>query len=459
MLSRLINLFKSIPTILLMVMALSFCSTQSPTDPGNQNQEPNEEQYPEILWFYNLNAPSFGSAAVGDIDGDGHFEIVFGTYFNDEHIYALNGENGTLLWRFNTGGCNDASLAIVDVDGDGALEVVAPASSPSRVYCFNGASGEVKWSTSTGNGNSLDSPPAVADVDEDGRYEIVLGTLNGDVFCFNAEDGSICWQINLGTRGAIQSGPNILDPDADGKLDVVVAQYGGDNRVYALKGVDGSSLWYADLPQDRMYSGGSFADIDEDGQPEIVIGSCDGNVYMFNGEDGSLGWSYSTDNDIYAPTSIADLNNDGHLEIIFVSDNVVGVLSHTGSLIWSYAAGGPIFRGTVVSDMDGDNIFDVVFGSSDGILRILRGSDGNEIWSYNLSTRYGKMFAMNHAPVIADFNNDGKSEIFVVGGHASSSDPGNNHGRAYTLIFGNGTGPGWLMFKHDLRHSSHFTGY
>ena len=42
---------------------------------------------PEILWWYDLDAPSFGSAAVGDIDGDSKQEIVFGTYFNIWNIF------------------------------------------------------------------------------------------------------------------------------------------------------------------------------------------------------------------------------------------------------------------------------------------------------------------------------------------------------------------------------------
>jgi len=84
---------------------------------------------PQILWWYDLDAPSFGSAAVDDIDKDGKLEIVFGTYFNDEHIYALNADSGTLLWRYNTGGCNDASPAIADVDLDDTLEVVLPLAS------------------------------------------------------------------------------------------------------------------------------------------------------------------------------------------------------------------------------------------------------------------------------------------------------------------------------------------
>ncbi|MCK4584499.1 T9SS type A sorting domain-containing protein, partial [candidate division WOR-3 bacterium] len=62
------------------------------------------------------------------------------------------------------------------------------------------------------------------------------------------------------------------------------------------------------------------------------------------------------------------------------------------------------------------------------------------------------------APVIADFDGDGKLDIFIIGGYATSSQPQNNHGRAYALAAGDGTGPGWPMFRHDLRHSACFHG-
>ena len=411
---------------------------------------------PSILWWYNLNAPSFGSSAVGDIDDDSNLEIVFGTYFNDENIYALNAENGTLLWKYNTGGCNDASPAIADVDLDGELEVIVPASSPYKVYCFNGATGDVEWSRSTGYPNCIDSPPAIADVDNDDKPEVIFGTFYGYVFCLNGEDGSITWQINLGTNSYIQSGPNILDLNNDGQLDIVVAQYDGDCRIYALKGDTGSVLWYCDEPQDFMYHGGSFADIDEDGKPEIAIGSYDGHIYVLNGEDGSIKWVYTAPYYIAAPTSIADLNNDNHLEIVFASYNILGVLSHTGGLIWSYPTGGSIFRGASIADVDGNGVLDIAFGSSDGKLRVLKGDNGQVVWTYDLQAHYGNTFDIDHAPVIADFNGDGKLDIFVIGGYGTSSPPTNNHGRAYALSAGNGTGCGWPMFRNDLRHSGYF---
>jgi len=415
-------------------------------------------QYPQILWWYDLNAPSFGSAAVGDIDSDGLLEIVFGTYFNDEHIYALNAEDGSLLWSHSTGGCNDASPAIADVDGDDSLEVVVPASSPYHVYCFKGTDGTIEWDVSTGYPNCIDSPPAVADVDNDGRLEVVLGTWYGHVFALNGEDGSLSWHVNVGTNSYIQSGPNILDLDDDGDFDIFVAQWSGDYRVYALDGENGSTIWYSDASQDHMYHGGSFADIDADGRPEIVIGSYDNHVYAFN-DDCTLQWSVVTPFYVGAPTSIADLDNDKHLEIVFATYNQLRVISHAGSpLLWSCTTGGNIFRGAAIADVDGDDILDVVFGSDDGILRVLRGSDGQVVWTIDLQNHYGQTFEMDHAPVIADFDGDGKLDIFIIGGYGTSSQPQNNHGRAYALLAGDGMGSGWPMFRHDLRHSACFHG-
>jgi outer membrane protein assembly factor BamB len=419
-----------------------------------------EAAYPQILWWRDLQAPSFGSAAVGDIDRDGKPEVVFGTYFNDESIYALNAEDGSILWRYDTGGCNDASPAIADVDLDGQLEVIAPASSPCKVYCFVGATGLVGWVTST-YPNSIDSPPAVADVvpGDQGRPEVIFGTFYGNVYALNGEDGTRAWLRNLGTNSYIQSEPNILDVDRDSDLDVVVAQWEGDYRIYALRGDDGSIIGFSRRPNDSMYHGGSFADIDEDGRPEFVIGSYDQRVYALN-DNGRPLWAYNAGAYVGAPTSVADLNGDGHLEIVYAAGNRIGVLNRLGSRLWSYSLSylSSIFRGAAIADIDGTQGLDVVFGASDGVLRVLRGSDGQVVWAADLEAHYGRTFEMDHAPVIADFDGDGKLDVFVVGGFGTSSQPSQNHGRAYCLKGGEGAGPGWPMFRHDLRHSGCFTG-
>lgn len=415
-------------------------------------------QYPTIEWWVDLDAPSFGSSATADIDKDGKLEIVFGTYFNGEKIHALNAEDGSTLWEYDTGGCNDASPVIYDVDMDGDLEVIVPGSSPRRVYCFDGATGDIEWNISTGS-NCIDSPPAVADLDLDGKPEVVLGTFNGYVYCLNGEDGSEEWKINLGTNSYIQSGPNVLDLDADGILDVVVAQWAGDCRVYALKGTDGSQLWYSDETTDWMYHGGSFGDIDQDGKPEIAIGCYDGKVYCLNGENGRLAWKYTAAWYVGGPTTMADVDNDGRLEVIFNAHSQMGVLNHDGTKLWTKNTNGSCFRGTAIADLNSDGQLDLAFGTGNGVLAAFEGDDGAELWTINLQNHYGQTFDCDHAPVIADFDNDGKLDIFIVGGYGTSSTPTDNHGRAYMLSAGDGTGMGWRTFRGDCRHSACCDGF
>jgi len=73
------------------------------------------------------------------------------------------------------------------------------------------------------------------------------------------------------------------------------------------------------IPTDVIYHGAAFGDVDEDGKPELAITSYDGNVYLLNGENGSLAWQYPTTNLTYIadPVTIGDLDNDNHLDLIY----------------------------------------------------------------------------------------------------------------------------------------------
>jgi hypothetical protein len=107
-----------------------------------------------------------------------------------------------------------------------------------------------------------------------------------------------------------------------------------------------------------------------------------------------------------------------------------------------------------VGDINGDNSLDIVFGTGKGNLIVLNGNNGSVIWDLDLSTHIGKTFDINHAPLIADFDQDGKIDIFIVGGKTDYPNFQTNYGRAYMITAGIGNGPDWLMFQHDLRRKS-----
>jgi disulfide bond formation protein DsbB len=204
-----------------------------------------------------------------------------------------------------------------------------------------------------------------------------------------------------------------------------------------------------------MYHGCSFANLDNDEYPELVIGNYDGYVYAIHGENGSMYWNYDGTY-AYYNTLIADLDSDGAYEIVASGSYSISVLNHDGSLLWDESTSGS-FRGAAIADLDSDDDLDVVVGDNAGLLQAFFGHNGDDIWSFNAATDYGSTpFDIDHGPVIADLNCDGNLDVFFVGGRGYSGDPENNYGCAYALTIGVTGDEGWSMFRHDYCNSGCF---
>jgi outer membrane protein assembly factor BamB len=419
-----------------------------------------QAQVPQIKWWFDVLDSSFGQSAAGDIDKDGKLEIVFGCYRNDSSIYALNAENGSLLWKYNAKsgnaeGCNDVAIALYDVDNDDTLEVIVPSSCNPKTFCFRGKTGAVQWQTPTAGS---DSPPTIADIDNDGKAEILHGGFDGHVLCINSEDGTVGWSKTIFANAWVQTAPTITDLNNDGQPDFVVGTWAfspDTSKIYAYTAGTQNLLWSKPVA-DYIYHGTAVADFDHDGKQELVVGDYSGKLYALNGEDGSTKWTYQASFYIGAPATIADVNLDGRCDIIFCDAYGVGALSDTGSLMWYYTLPdvATAFRGVAVGDINGDNLPDIAFGTSKGKVIVLNGYNGSVIWSLDLAAHIGKAFDINHAPLIADFDQDGKIDVFVVGGHSDYPNFQTNYGRAYLITAGTGSGPEWLMFQHDVKRQS-----
>jgi outer membrane protein assembly factor BamB len=420
-----------------------------------------DAQLPTIKWWYNVNDASFGQSSAADIDGDGKLEVVFGCYRNDSSVYALNADDGTLLWKYNTHptgaeGCNDAAPAIYDVDGDDSLDVIVASSCNPVTFCFNGRTGALKWQCPM---RGSDSPPAIADIDNDGRPEILHGEFGGYVLCINGEDGSVSWELPVDLNSWIQTAPTIVDLNNDGQLDFVVGtwNFNGEDSIYAFRGNDHSRFWSYPV-HDYMYHGTAVADLDNDGFPELVIGSYNDTLYCINGENGTTKWKYkATGGYIGGPACIGDIDNDGVCDVVFASSYKVYALTNTGAFKWSYTIPNyeQSFRGAALADINNDNYLDVIFGTDGGKVIALNGNNGSLIWTKDLASHYGNAnFAFDDAPLVADFNGDDSLDVFIVGGHGEYPNFSVDFGRAYMLTAGIGHGPDWLRFQNDARRRS-----
>jgi len=418
-------------------------------------------QAPVIKWYYDVSSFAAGMAAAEDLDGDGTLEIVFGCYRNDGGVYALNAEDGTLLWSFYPHsppdqGCNDVASLIYDVDGDGLLEVIIASSCTSVTTCLDGATGNIKWQVPT---RGSDSPPTIADLNNDGRLQILHGEFLGWVRCLDAVTGELQWELLVHDSSWIQTAPTIVDLNGDGILDFVVATWAFDDydSLYAFDGKTLERLWV--LPVNgHVYHGTTVVDFDNDGKPELLVGTWGNTVYCINGNDGSIIWTYDGLGGIYGPIVAGDIDNDGKCDVVFASLYKAITLTDIGTLKWEYDFPRPSwnFRGAVLADINNDEYLDVLFSTYAGDFIGLNGKDGSEIFAMDLEADYGKSpFELNHAPLIADFDGDGNLDAFLVGGWGVSYPTiENNYGRAYLIGLGKGKGPDWLMFQRDVRRQS-----
>jgi len=132
-----------------------------------------------------------GNPVIADFDGDGHADIgVAGR----THYSVFNGQTGSIVWASKT---QDASSertgsSVFDFDGDGIAEVVYRDEQYLRIYSGPGAGhnpdgsvidqdgdgymdAKLLWSIPKTSGTVIEYP-IIADVDNDGRTEIVIGS-------------------------------------------------------------------------------------------------------------------------------------------------------------------------------------------------------------------------------------------------------------------------------------------
>lgn len=428
--------------------------------------------FPDTNWTYALPAPSFGSTASADVDGDGKLELIFTTYTNDGKAHCLNAEDGSVRWVFDIGGCGDVAPVIYDLDMDDTLDVFINGSCNPTCFCINAMTGVLKWSVASGGG---DSPPTVADIDEDGKPEVLFGNFSGQVRILNGEDGSLNRVFTPASGiGAIQTEPTIGDLDGDGHLDFIVCNHFNTSGFYtwAYDYNAGDTMWtnfqYDTSATYYSYHGGVLADMDNDTHLEYVIGDNAGGVRGLNAEDGTVQWSVTGYTNVISAISCANFDADANLEIVFSNndyltyDDRIWVLDGaTGVVEWSYPVSSSGFRGVAISDINGNGKLDCVSGHYMGDIFAVEPFTGL-IWTYDIDPLLPTglpYWDVDHGPVVADFDDNGTMDVFMIGGYGTYIPDSQNVGIAICIEAGNNASgcPEWLMFRQDVQRSGYLS--
>jgi outer membrane protein assembly factor BamB len=386
--------------------------------PDNNNYFPRE--YP--LWTVNIGGRIEAPPLAADLNGDGMPEIVVGTRGTGT-MFALDGQTGETLWQYYAGYEIYRQPAVGDIDGDGNPEIAFNTRNGTFRVLDN--AGKSLWwkdlsdgDPAVGDPNCLYCAPTLADLDKDGKLEILVGSKDLKKFFVYDSAGNLVWDAPIGAIG--DNTASVADLDGDGYLDVVLTsedEGGSLYGVYAWKG-DGTPLWVmTPEPGDYMNAAASIADIDLDGYLDIVVGGAhQGRIYCLYDVDGGVKWVFDTGQRVrVSKAQVADLTGGDDLETVFTvrRTGLIHCLDSKGDLLWTTNLSSTVLNGfqpehPIVGDVTGDGEPEVIMGGSNGRVYVLSGDDGRIIWTFQ-AINAGRL-QFNNA-VIVDLDQDGVSEL------------------------------------------------
>ena len=157
-------------------------------------------------------------AADLDLDGEGEFVTVSGG-----SVYVFDTNCDYLASWSIYGGGNGGPPTIADYDGDGVPEIGLPGDDYYTVYETDGT---ILWSNAVQDHSSNSTGSSVFDFDGDGQAEVVYADETR-LWIYDGATGTVLLEYDDHHSGTVNEYPIIADVDADGRAEIVVGNDGG----------------------------------------------------------------------------------------------------------------------------------------------------------------------------------------------------------------------------------------
>ncbi|HET8803412.1 MAG TPA: T9SS type A sorting domain-containing protein [Aequorivita sp.] len=389
------------------------------------------------------NLKNSRGTTLADIDNDGVDEIIYGIW---NTLYALEGDgtilwekpvSGTILLPPTVADLNNDGILEIILNTGGIPNA-------GRVYLMDNLGNDLSgWPLNFDN-HWMINAPAVADLDGDGTLDIItgerVGSVQGFVHAIKMDGTPINanWPVEVAATPAFT--PSIADVDNDGSLDVVIAASSAGMYIFDNQGQVFPGFPVFDPMVSYSYQSPILADLEDDGDLEI-IGSNHGDAPAFYimEHDGNYrsGWPIPLSGWTYSPPTVLD-KSDGTFEI-FMSDRITsGTPGVELPVVYGLDEGGnnlpnfPIekYGGTEgvlsIADVNDDGILDIIFPSvltdaaGEGFIHAYSLDGSGEIAGFPLRP-HG--FTFLNGAVLGDVDDDGMLDLTA---------------NSYTLTFGAG---------------------
>lgn len=261
---------------------------------------------------FGLAAVNYNSApAFVDLDNDGDLDLMVGEFYHNFKYFQNTGTAAAPVYgaaQTNPFGITAvyymASPAFADLDNDGDKDMIScEAYGNFQYYQNTGTATAPSFSAAAQNPFGLTAVnfwgfPTFGDLDNDGDKDLLVGE-NGGSFRYFQNTGSATTpaygapSTNPFGLTAIGSGttanvcPSFIDMDGDGDLDVMATDATGNFQYFKNNGTAASPVFAAMLTNPfglaavNGYAMMSFADLDNDGDKDLMAGDYDGSMNYF----------------------------------------------------------------------------------------------------------------------------------------------------------------------------------
>ena len=337
---------------------------------------------------FNADSEISTASAIGDINGDGTKELVFGTVGG--MLYAITNSADEHLTYLQPDTIRD-SPALADLDMDGTLEIIfISGNSTSSILNVINNEGEDYNGFPIDITDKIVSGPAVADLDNDSSVEIVLTTTEGQLLVVDG-NGNFKDGFPFETLGSLKYPATLGDLDGDNDLEVIAANENGDLFVVHHDG----SLMLHHTYQGFTLSSISLADLDNNGQIDLLFMSSENDqpnhsmLHVFDPSNQSelLGWPISINAMSKGEIIVSDIDNDGELEILITDlSGRVHIYNNNGLSYVNFPfIGEDSIQSTLsIGDLDNDNDFELIFGTSKNLEVIDIQDEKGSRYSWNM---------------------------------------------------------------------------
>ncbi|UCE06067.1 MAG: FHA domain-containing protein [bacterium] len=281
-----------------------------------------------------------GNPVIADLNGDGLQDVFVCSQSGQIHIgYGglANPEWSTLQVEAEI----KCTPSAGDIDNDGLPEVLVGTEN-GKVLIFDGTKDnfsqiiDINEEFQKAKGSFFEDHPirqrvAIGKLNSDNYVDFVVLTEQNHIIAMNGKDLKRLWfdELESGFLGSPVAPPTLADLNADGRLNVVLVT--SDNTIIAYdgagKGGGQKKINWGYIPENReqFVSYPVLVDINKDKNIDVLVAGFYGGLYMFNGQDGKLIKGYTAINSIeeaiIATPMVADLKNDKNLDILLRKNN------------------------------------------------------------------------------------------------------------------------------------------